>query len=153
MSEELNYIKRRLDDLQLDFGRRFGEIQRDLHSISTKVDGYLKDAHIQGAKLENLKDRLEGHDRLLVTGNGQRSVTVQLNDVQNSTKSAIFQINEIRGQLKDLESKISGVTDSFDDTGKFQSVRVQKAKQLGKVGMFVALVISQVIQWFLGIQL
>lgn len=126
MSDELKYIQSRLDD-----------VIKGVNRLERKIDD-MRDDHItQRAELAACIKKLEGHEKLLVLGNGQKPLTVQM--------------AETKTRLDDAESDISTIRDGCHLPTDPADLRKERVMNIGKVLGIVGIIVSQVLTWVFAV--
>jgi hypothetical protein len=122
MSEELDYVKARLDDL----------LQSQLR-LEDKIDRMRDEQVAQREQISSNRDTVADHDRLLLMGNGQKPVMIQLAEANT-------RLSDVETSVQRLEYGNRHSTDPVD-------LRKEKIINRGKVIGMVGLVISQFLTW------
>ncbi len=125
MSEEYAYIRERLDDVVKGFDR-----------LESKIDSMRDDQVTQRAEINANNQKLETHDKILLYGNGQKSLTVQ--------------VAEARTRLYDVEEDIKAVKKGSKLPTKVDSSK-ERAKLWTAFITVVGLVVSQISMWVFGV--
>ena len=124
MSDEAAYIRNRLDDVLKGQSR-----------LEDKIDRMRDEQVIQKSDILTSRSRLKEHHKLLVLGNGQKSLTVQVAEAMTRLEDVENDITAVRG---------SGPCDPAD-------ARKERLLNWGKVIGIVGIVVSQVLTWILAV--
>lgn len=127
MSEELEYLKSRLDDVLSGQLRLEEKVDTSSAKLADKLDGLREAQATQRAELTANAIRLAEHARILVVGNGQPPLTVR---------------------MAQAESRLSALTSKKDDPA---TVTKQRLINWGKIITLVGLVVSQALAWVFGL--
>ncbi len=124
MSEESSYIRERLDD-----------VLRGQSRLEDKIDRMREEQVTQRSEMSSNKRQLDEHHKILVLGNGQKALTVQL--------------AEANTRLEDVESDVHAVK----KVAKVPGDQTAKERLLnwGKVITIAGLVINAVLGWILTV--
>ena len=128
MSEELEYLRGVIDALVKSIDRVEDKVQSGHERLEQKVDEIRESQASQKANMASMATKIATHDKLLVLGNGQRPLTVQ--------------VAEIRSDI-DTIKKAPIPTDPED---------IVRAKWIsrGKFVTFVLIVVSQAVVFLYG---
>ena len=124
MSEESEYIKARLQDVLDGQG-----------ALAVKLDLVREEQVTQRAEISANQKTILEHSRLLVLGNGQKSLTVQ--------------VAEANTRLDDVENDVCSVKKGKN--GDPAAVKKEKLKLWGTVATLVGLILSQLTIWVFGL--
>jgi len=124
VSAESDYIRARLDD-----------VLKGQDLLAQKLDSMRDEQVTQRAEITANNQKLAEHDKLLVLGNGQKSLTVQV--AQANTR------------LDDVENDVKAVKKG-SKLPKIDSSK-EKAKLWTAVVTVLGLVLSQISMWFFGV--
>lgn len=133
MSEELEFMRRSFDALQREMRSMREELKEDIDSIEDKLDRYLEETVVQRTEIKQLKYKTHEHDKILVQGNGQESMTVQV------AKQGL--------RVQELESDVEVCKEHRAKDVDPSEIKKEKIKKTTALTTTVALVISAAIQW------
>lgn len=126
MSEEAGYIRERLDD-----------VLRGQSRLEDKIDRMREEQVSQRSAIVSTNKQLDEHHKILVIGNGQKALTVQL--------------AEANTRIEDVENDIHAVRKTGKVAEDPASVRKERLVFWGKCVAFAGLIVSQVLTWILAI--
>ncbi len=124
MPEE-SYIKDRLDD-----------VLRGQARLADKIDHMRDEQVMQRSDIGTTKRQLDEHHKLLVLGNGQKSLTVQVAE-------AMTRIDDVENDVHSVKKASNLPTDPADARKEF-------LLNWGKVIGIVGLIVGQVLTWLLA---
>lgn len=123
MSEELEYLK-----------ARFSDVMAGQQRLESKLDAMRDEQVTQRSEISTVMTKLSEHDRILLLGNGQKPLTVQ--------------VAETNTRLEDLENDAKSAKTS-------KAPKVDASKERAKLWTaaitVLGLVVSQISMWFFGV--
>ena len=125
MSEAYDYIRDRLDD-----------VLKGQERLEEKFDRHRDSQVTQRAEIAAIARKLGEHDKVLILGNGQKALTVQ--------------IAEANTRLSDLEDDLVAVKRTKNLPVDTSGIRKEQWITWGKIVALVGLVVSQAAQWFIS---